>query len=165
MKILYLMRHATSSWNFDGLSDKERPLNDRGRNDAPAMGRALVERRVQLDLLVTSPAVRTLSTAALVAYEMGYKPERIQVVEGIYEADIDSLVGIIHELPDEANSVLLLGHNPTITETVNYLSPKAVQDMPTAAIACLHFRIDTWAEAHRANAELYFFDYPKNHGS
>lgn len=164
MKILYLMRHAKSSWNFDGLSDKERPLNDRGREDAPAMGRALVARQLQLDLLVSSPAVRALSTAALVAHEMGYAPERIQVVDGIYEADADRLVDIIHELPDEAGSVLLLGHNPTMTETVNYLSPRAVQDMPTAAIACLHFQTDSWAEAHRSNAELYFFDYPKNQG-
>jgi phosphohistidine phosphatase len=162
MKILYLMRHAKSSWSFDGLSDKERPLNDRGREDAPHMGRALAKRDIRPDLLVSSPAVRALSTAALVAKELAYPPEGIRVVEGIYEADPDRLIDIIHELPDEASSVLLVGHNPTMTEVVNILSPKSVPDMATAAIACLHFHIESWADAHRTNAELYFFDYPKN---
>ncbi|GAB3830381.1 phosphohistidine phosphatase SixA [Hymenobacter jeollabukensis] len=163
MKILYLMRHAKSSWNFDGLSDKERPLNNRGRTDAPQMGQALAERNIQLDLLVSSPAVRALSTAALVAKELNYPPERIQVLDGIYEADLDRLVGIVQELPDDVNSVLLVGHNPTITDTVNYLSPSAVHEMTTAAVVCLHFQTEHWADAHRHNAELYFVDTPKNH--
>ncbi|RAK68275.1 SixA phosphatase family protein [Hymenobacter edaphi] len=163
MKILYLMRHAKSSWNFDGLSDKERPLNNRGRTDAPQMGQALAARNLQLDLLVSSPAVRALSTAALVAKELNYPPERIQVLDGVYEADLDRLVGLVQELPDEANSVLLVGHNPTITDTVNYLSPSAVHEMTTAAVVCLHFQTDRWADVHRHNAELYFVDSPKNH--
>ncbi|RTQ49669.1 histidine phosphatase family protein [Hymenobacter gummosus] len=163
MKILYLMRHAKSSWNFDGLSDQERPLNNRGRTDAPQMGQALAERNIQLDLLVSSPAVRALSTAALVAKEMGYPPERIQVVDGIYEADLDRLVDVVHGLPDEAGSVLLVGHNPTITDTVNALSPSLINEMSTAAVVCLHFQANSWAEVSRQNAELYFVDSPKNH--
>jgi phosphohistidine phosphatase len=163
MKILYLMRHAKSSWDFGGLSDKERPLNHRGRCDAPQMGQALAERSIQLNLLVSSPAVRALSTAALVAKEMNYPPERIQVLDGIYEASLDRLVDIIQELPDEAESVLLVGHNPTITDTANALSPTAVHDLTTAAVVCLHFQVDQWAEVSRHNAELYFVDSPKNH--
>jgi phosphohistidine phosphatase len=164
MKILYLMRHAKSSWNFDGLSDKERPLNNRGRTDAPHMGQALAQRDIKLDLLASSPAVRALSTAALVAKELNYPPERIQVIPGIYEADAERLVDIVHELPDELESVLLVGHNPTLTDAVNLLSPSGLNEMPTAAVACLHFHADRWADVHHTNAELYFFDYPKNHG-
>ncbi|GAB2963695.1 histidine phosphatase family protein [Hymenobacter coalescens] len=163
MKILYLMRHAKSSWNFDGLSDKERPLNNRGRTDAPHMGQALVARNIRLDLLVSSPAVRALSTAALVAKELQYPPERVHVLDGIYAADLDRLVDIVHELPDEAESVLLVGHNPTITDVANALSPSPVNEMGTAAIVCLHFQADRWADVHRTNAELYFHDSPKNH--
>ncbi|UYZ57887.1 SixA phosphatase family protein [Hymenobacter latericus] len=163
MKTLYLMRHAKSSWNFDGLSDKERPLNGRGRADAPQMGQALATRNIRPDLLVSSPAVRALSTAALVAKELNYPPDGIQVIPGIYEANADRLLDIIAELPDEARSVLLVGHNPTLTDTVNRLSAHSVNDMPTAAVVCLHFHTDHWAEAHRTNSEFYFFDYPKNH--
>lgn len=163
MKILYLMRHAKSSWNFEGLADKERPLNSRGRTDAPHMGQALAARDIRLDLLVSSPAVRALSTAALVAKELSYPPERIQVLDHIYGADADRLVDIVRELPDEAESVLLVGHNPTITDTVNVLSPTSINEMTTAAVVCLHFQADSWADVHRRNAELYFVDSPKNH--
>lgn len=163
MKILYLMRHAKSSWNFDGLSDQERPLNNRGRTDAPQMGQALAERNIRLDALVSSPAVRALSTAALVAKELNYPPERIEVIDQIYEADLDRLAEVVQELPDTAESVLLVGHNPTISDTANHFSPSPVPEMVTAAIVCLHFQTDSWADASRHNAELYFVDSPKNH--
>ncbi|AYA37569.1 histidine phosphatase family protein [Hymenobacter oligotrophus] len=163
MKTLYLMRHAKSSWNFDGLSDNERPLNNRGRTDAPQMGQALAGRNIQPDMLVSSPAVRALSTAALVAKELNYPPDSIRVIPGIYEADAEHLIDIIRELPDEASSVLLVGHNPTLTDTVNRLSAHSLNDLPTAAVVCLHFHTERWAEVHRTNSEFYFYDYPKNH--
>jgi phosphohistidine phosphatase len=164
MKTLYLMRHAKSSWSFDELTDQERPLNDRGRADAPHMGQALAKRRLALDLLVSSPAVRALSTAVLVARELDYPRDEIKVEPAIYQADIDTLLGVIRALPDAAGSVLLTGHNPTITDTANYLLPNdgLTNEMPTAAVLCLHFKTDHWAEAGPANAEFYFYDYPKN---
>ncbi len=164
MKTLYLMRHAKSSWSFDDLTDQERPLNDRGRTDAPHMGQALAKRQLALDLLVSSPAVRALSTAVLVARELGYPHDALKVEPAIYQADIDTLLGVIRALPDAANSVLLTGHNPTITDTANYLLPNdgLTHEMPTAAVLCLHFNTDHWAEAGPATAEFYFYDYPKN---
>lgn len=162
MKTLYLLRHAKSSWSFDELSDQQRPLNDRGRDDAPRMGQALARRHITLDLLVSSPAVRALSTAALVAKELDYPHNRIQVEAGIYGADVDGLLVIIRALPDAAGSVLLVGHNPTITDTVNALSPSDINEMPTAAVVCLKFETDQWAEVSKVNAEFYFYDYPRN---
>lgn len=162
MKTLYLMRHAKSSWSFDDLSDKQRPLNDRGRDDAPLMGEALAKRNIRLDLLVSSPAVRAMSTAALVAHELEYPTEKINVIEAIYEATVPDLLTVVRELPDEAESVLLVGHNNTLTEFANLLSPSSIPDMPTAAIVCLKFSTDHWTRVDRANAEYYFFDKPKN---
>jgi phosphohistidine phosphatase len=162
MKTLYLMRHAKSSWNFDDLSDQERPLNGRGRDDAPHMGQALAARNIQLDLLVSSPAVRALSTASLVAKEINYPHDQIRVIEGIYGAEVPDLLAIVHQLPDEATSVLLVGHNNTLTDFVNLLSPNQMPELPTAAIVCLKFNTERWAELDRANAEFYFYDYPKN---
>ena len=157
------MRHAKSSWSFDDLNDRERPLNDRGREDAPHMGQALAKRDIHLDLLVSSPAVRALSTAVLVAREVDYPHDNIQIERGIYEADLDTLLDIIRELPDAASSVLLTGHNPTITDVGNHLSPSPLSgEMPTAAILCLRFQTEHWAEVKQANAEFYFFDSPKN---
>ncbi len=162
MKTLYLLRHAKSSWNFDELSDRERPLNDRGRDDAPIMGQALAKRRICPDLIVSSPAVRAMSTALLVAREMQYPHDKIVVEPGIYGTDVEGLLEIIHNLPDTAPAVVLVGHNPTITETANALSPSSVNEMPTAAVVCLRFSTDLWAEAGKANAEFYFYDYPRN---
>jgi phosphohistidine phosphatase len=163
MKTLYLMRHAKSSWSFDDLNDKERPLNDRGRTDAPRMGQALAARHIEPDLIVSSSAVRAISTAALVAKELKYPTEKVRVIDGIYRADMDQLVDIIRELPDEATYVLLVGHNNTITDTANALSPSPLNEMPTASVVCLRFQTDRWADIHRTNAEFYFYDYPKNH--
>ncbi|MFD2785063.1 SixA phosphatase family protein [Hymenobacter rubripertinctus] len=163
MKTLYLMRHAKSSWSFDTLNDQQRPLNDRGRDDAPLMGRALAEREVELDLIVSSPAVRALSTAALVAKELEHSPEQLQVIEGIYEATVPDLLTIVQQLPDSAAAVLLVGHNNTLTDFANLLSPSEIPPMPTASIACLKFKTDQWADVSQANAEYYFFDKPKNY--
>jgi phosphohistidine phosphatase len=161
MKTLYLMRHAKSSWSFDDLSDKERPLNGRGRTDAPAMGEALAKRNIHIDLMVSSPAVRAMSTAALVAGVLKYPHERIQVIEKIYQADVGDLLRVMHELPNEANSVLLVGHNNTITDFANLLSPSKLPELPTAAIVCLRFNTNHWAHADRNNAEYYFYDHPR----
>jgi phosphohistidine phosphatase len=165
MKTLYLLRHAKSSWSFDELSDQERPLNDRGRDDAPLMGQALAKRRICPDLVVSSPAVRAMSTAVLVAREMRYPHEKIVVEPSIYGAEVDDLLAVIRNLPDAAGSVLLVGHNPTITETANALSPTNFDEMPTAAVVCLHFDCDQWEQVSKANAEFYFYDYPRNAGS
>ncbi|MDB5233272.1 MAG: phosphohistidine phosphatase [Hymenobacter sp.] len=162
MKTLYLLRHAKSSWNFDELSDQERPLNDRGRDDAPKMGQALAKRRICPDLVVSSPAVRAMSTAVLVAREMQYPHDKIVVEPGIYGADVEGLLATIRNLPDVANTVLLVGHNPTITDTANELSPSSVNEMPTAAVVCLRFECEHWAEVSKVNAEFYFYDYPRN---
>ena len=164
MKTLYLLRHAKSSWNFDELSDQERPLNDRGRDDAPTMGQALAKRRICPDLVLSSPAVRAMSTAVLVAREMQYAHDKIVVDSGIYGTDVAGLLAVIRALPDAAGAVLLVGHNPTITDTANELSPSTLNEMPTAAVVCLRFACDHWAEVAKANAEFYFYDYPRNAG-
>ena len=162
MKTLYLLRHAKSSWSFDDLSDQERPLNDRGRDDAPRMGQALARRGIKLDALVSSSAVRALSTAVLVARELGFAHEKITVDPALYRAEGDALVATVQALPDAAASALLVGHNPAITDAANALSPTAFNELPTAAVVCLRFAADRWADAGPANAEFYFYDYPKN---
>lgn len=163
MRTLYLMRHAKSSWSFDELSDQERPLNDRGRDDAPRMGQALAERRIVPDLIVSSPAVRAMSTAVLVARELKYASATIVVEPDIYQADVDTLLAVIRALPDTAPAVLLTGHNPTITDVANHLSPSPLSgEMPTAAVICLHFQTEKWADIAPGNAEFYFYDFPKN---
>ena len=165
MKTLYLLRHAKSSWDFEELSDHDRPLNNRGRKDAPQMGRELMSREVTVDLIVSSSAVRALTTATLVAKELEYDPEKIAVEEDIYKADKKELLSIIKNIPTQFDRVMLVGHNFSITELANLLSPDLVPTMPTAAVVCLTFECGTWAEISKNNSTLVFIDYPKNHKS
>jgi len=157
------MRHAKSSWDFEDLSDHDRPLNKRGRQDAPLMGRELMSREVTLDLLIASSAVRALTTATLVANELEYDTEKIAVEEGIYKADRAELLSIIKNIPNQFDSVMLVGHNNTISELANALSPDLVPTMSTAAVLGLTFECNTWAEIKKENASFQFFDFPKNH--
>jgi phosphohistidine phosphatase len=163
MKTLYLMRHAKSSWDFADLSDHDRPLNNRGRKDAPLMGRELMSREVAIDLLLSSSAVRALTTATLVAKELEYDPEKIAVEEDIYKANKHELLTVIKNIPNQFDQVLLVGHNNTITDLANMLSPDLVPTLPTAGVVNLSFTCDTWAEIDRQNATFHFIDFPKNH--
>ncbi|QNF31683.1 histidine phosphatase family protein [Adhaeribacter swui] len=163
MKTLYLLRHAKSSWEFEELSDHDRPLNKRGRHDAPLMGRELASHEISLDLIVSSSAVRALTTASLVAKELEYDTEEIVINEGIYEADTPGLLTIIKQTPDNLDTVMLVGHNPEITELANLLSPEHLASMPTAAVVGLRFNCEAWAEISQENAALVLYDFPKNH--
>lgn len=163
MKTLYLLRHAKSSWEFEDLSDHDRPLNNRGRHDAPLMGRELASHEITLDLIVTSSAVRALTTASLVAKELEYDTENIVINEAIYEAGKEELLTIIRQMPDTVNNLMLVGHNPDITELANFLSPEHIANLPTAAVVGLRFNCLTWSGISPENAVLVLYDFPKNH--
>lgn len=163
MKTLYIQRHAKSSWKFEGLSDQDRPLNKRGRNDAPLMGLELASRGVKPDLIVSSPAVRALTTATLVGKEMEYDPDDIVVDERIYGANKEELLEVVRGTPVEANCLIIVGHNESISEFANMLSPEPVASLPTAGVVGLMFHCDSWYEIKRENAELLFYDFPKNY--
>ncbi|WP_026462012.1 SixA phosphatase family protein [Adhaeribacter aquaticus] len=163
MKTLFLMRHAKSSWDFEDLSDHDRPLNNRGRKDAPLMGRELVSREIEIDLIMSSSAVRALTTATLVAKELEYDAEKIAIEESIYKANKHELLDIIRSIPNQFDKVLLLGHNYSITEVANLISPEIIAEIPTAGVVGLNFTCTTWREITKENSTFLFFDYPKNH--
>lgn len=163
MKTLYIMRHAKSSWKFEELSDHDRPLNKRGRADAPLMGRELAANDVKPQLILSSPAVRAITTATLVARELEYDADNIVVDDRMYGASPDELLDIAREVPAEVDSMLMVGHNEPISEFANLISPKHVSSMPTAGVVALRFDCDSWYDIKRENAELLFYDIPKNH--
>ncbi len=163
MKTLYLLRHAKSSWDFPELSDHDRPLNKRGRKDAPLMGQQMLSRDVNFDLVLTSTAVRALTTASLVAKEVDFDREKIQALSEIYKADRKEIIKIIQHVPDNINSLLIVGHNPIISEVANKLSPHAIADMPTAGVVALRFNCNSWLDINGENSKLLFFDFPKNY--
>jgi len=161
MKTLFLVRHATPSQGDPGLSDRERPLNDRGRHDAPAMGRRLAGRQAGPEVVVASPALRALTTAQLIADALGHDRDRIVVDERLYASSAGRLLEIVHALDDRLERVMLVGHNPEFTELAHKLA-KTIDDMPTCAVAELRFDVASWAEIGDVEPEKVTFDTPKD---
>ena len=144
MKTLLLMRHAKSSWKQKDLPDMERTLNHRGEKDAPRMGHHLKKKDICPDLILSSPAVRAKLTAEAVAKECHYKKE-IQYAEHLYMAEAEQILDVVHQLPDDMETVLLIGHNPGMEYTVQLLAHKIVA-LPTASIAYLRVPVEHWAD-------------------
>ena len=160
MKTLFLGRHAKSSWDDSGLSDFERPLNDRGERDAPEMGRRLAQKHRTADLILCSAAVRARTTAAILAKEWGYEGDLL-LEPKLYEASSSQMLDFIQELEDEATSALVVAHNPTITWLANLLGNLSIGNVPTCGIVVLKIPCDKWSEVEAGLAELIEFDFPK----
>ncbi|WP_276498705.1 SixA phosphatase family protein [Pontibacter litorisediminis] len=163
MKTLYILRHAKSSWKFDGLSDHDRPLNKRGRHDAPLMGQELAARGVAPQLVISSPAVRAISTATLVSRELDYDPDDIAVDTRVYGAGKEDLLHVVQHAPADVDSLLLVGHNEALSEFANMLSQEPIGSLPTAGIVALQFNCESWFDISKENGSLLFLDFPKNH--
>ena len=145
MKRLLVLRHAKSSWADTSLDDWQRPLNDRGRRDAPRVGAWLRDRSLVPDLIVTSDAVRARETAAAVATAAGYTRE-IVVEPSLYHATPADAIAVLNSVGNQtARTVLIVGHNPGLEDLVSRLSGEH-HDLVTAAIVELAVPIDRWSE-------------------
>lgn len=160
---LYLIRHAKSSWKDAKLSDFDRPLNKRGKHDAPFMGARLRKHHVLPDLILTSPAKRALKTAKLLAEEINYPKKEIVENKYIYAADVYELLQIIKNLENDKKEVFLIGHNPGLTLLAETLSGLPVQNIPTCGIFCVEFNTESWADIKEGLGALIFLDFPKKH--
>lgn len=163
MKTLYLLRHAKSSWDYPEIPDQERPLNKRGRKDAPRMGNWMKQQGISPDSIISSPSVRTLATISKVSHALGLSGELIETNPALYHASPSSLLTVIRSSPPEVNSLLLVGHNPGLTALANLLCPaKSVDNIPTCGLYALQFHTRSWEETGSKNAEFLFFQFPKN---
>jgi phosphohistidine phosphatase len=147
MKTLLLMRHAKSSWDDPDLADHDRPLNKRGKRDAPRMGRWLARQDLVPDVMVSSTAVRARSTAEKLAGTCGYGGEVVCLPQ-LYHATPSVWRSVVRELAEPHARVLCIGHNPGLEELLLDLLGEVVA-MPTAAVAYVTFEIDRWAELNR----------------
>lgn len=160
-KIFYLVRHAKSSWKHTGLDDSERPLNKRGKRDAPMMGRMLMERGEIPELIISSPAKRALSTAKIFAEELGYPEKKITLSSELYFANINNYIKLIEETDDSYNKVMLFSHNPGLTYFANFISGSNIENIPTAGIVRIDMPIKSWKEINYIKGEMVFFISPK----
>jgi phosphohistidine phosphatase len=164
MKQLFVIRHAKSSWDNAGQSDFDRPLNERGHRDAPQMAKRLIKAGFSLDMLVSSPAIRALTTAQYFAEEFDFKKKEIVTLDRLYHASAETIFNVIAtELNDTWETVAIFSHNPGITYFANSLGVAELDNMPTCGIIGVKADIKSWKDFVKARKELLLFDYPKKH--
>lgn len=160
MKRITLIRHAKSDWN-NNLSDFERHLNKRGKRDAPFMSKMLFEKMNDIDLIISSPAIRAKTTCLEFAKEYKFDLEKIIYDIGIYEDGYKTILNLISNLPEDLNSVILFGHNPDITSTISFLLGNRFDNLPTCGIVSIIFEVNDWKKTIKQNGKIDFFLYPK----
>ncbi|MDO1448995.1 histidine phosphatase family protein [Rhodocytophaga aerolata] len=163
MKKLFLIRHAKSSWDDASLPDEERPLNKRGKKDAPLMGSLLRKQGITPDLIISSPAKRAFSTAKKMAKELAYPKDHILTFDKLYLSSPAALLEVIKSQPAEVRTLLVFGHNPELTQLVPLLCDHPIDSIPTSGVVSITFQTDTWQKIEKMNGRFDFFDYPKMH--
>jgi phosphohistidine phosphatase len=167
MKTLTLLRHAKSGWDDPVARDFDRPLNPKGQRAAQAMGRHMKAQGLEFDAVIASPAVRVVETLEQVA--LGYGSDLAPAWDQrIYLASAPTLLDLVHDLPDAANTALLVGHNPGLEELVlglvagGDLRGDVEAKFPTASLAELHFQAERWSDIQPGNGELVRFTRPRD---
>lgn len=162
MKTILLIRHAKSSWENFSVSDEERPLNERGKRNAPEMARRLVKKGIEIDAFLSSPAKRAKTTAQLFAKEYNVDARKIILIPELYMANHDAFVSSIRAAPDKARTIAIFSHNNGITGFANQLSEARIDHMPTCAVFAVKADIKAWADFEPGATTFFFFDFPKN---
>jgi phosphohistidine phosphatase len=160
MKRLTLVRHAKSSWKNPELADFDRPLNKRGKRDAPRMGERLAARKKPPEVIVSSPAKRARKTAELIARELGISDRKLLWKDEIYEAAPEVLLEAVRGLDERWHHVLLIGHNPGLTELANLLADCGIENIPTCGVLCLDFDVEGWKDLGPKSGSVAFYDIP-----
>ncbi|HEX5667202.1 MAG TPA: histidine phosphatase family protein [Chitinophagaceae bacterium] len=160
MKSVLLVRHAKSDWSVDA-DDFDRPLNERGKRDAPMMAVRLAKRKIPIDAFVSSTAKRALRTAKIFAENIGMKKGDILLKGELYLAPPGTFYDVLEKLDDRINTVALFSHNNGITEFANSLGIARIDNMPTCSIFAFTIDSDTWKDFRKSDKAFLFFDYPK----
>ncbi|XOZ34773.1 SixA phosphatase family protein [Halomonadaceae bacterium KBTZ08] len=160
-RILTLIRHAKSSWEDAKLRDFDRPLNERGQQDAPEMARRMAARGERPDHFLASSARRARETALILAQGVGFPEGDIHFERDLYLADSQQLLSTIQRLPDTSQNAWLVGHNPDLTELANLLAGPQTDNLPTCAVFQMAFEAGSWRDVKPETGQLRVYDTPK----
>lgn len=162
MKQLVFIRHAKSSWRDPALTDLMRPLKKRGINDAREMAERIAQHDIRVDRVLMSPARRTVETLELMTDKTGFGRDIAEIVPDLYTFSYEDILLYLKTVDDGCTKLAVVGHNPAITDVVNFLCLEEIRNVPTCGVAVLDLDIDSWSQLRAGAAELAFYDYPKN---
>lgn len=163
MKNLFIIRHAKSSWEKEGLHDIERPLAGRGESDAALMGRMLLKKGTVPQTVISSPALRAFSTARIICDEINFDKNKIAINNVLYFGDEDAIIELIRSFLTEIETAVIVGHNPTFSHLCSALCENFHSDLPTCGIVTLAFNTGSWKLIEKHSGKLVSCDYPKNY--
>lgn len=161
MKTLYLVRHAKSSWDYPDLSDEERPLLEKGKKRTKKMIDYLLSTNAQMELIISSHAVRARRTAEILAHAFRYPANQIKIDHLIYEGGERQMDNQFFDVPKKVNHLWIIGHNPTITNFANRFLDDKIDYLQTSGVVSIQFDTDTWEDIHEVNSTLNFIMYPR----
>ncbi len=159
-RILTLIRHAKSDWGHPELSDYDRPLNERGNQDAPRMGAELNERGINFDLVIASTARRAITTARAICEGIDYPEERIEKNRELYLASTGTMLQIINGVDSAIQRLAIVTHNPGITSLANALGDRPIDNVPTCGVVMLETESE-WRFLKPKGCKTIDFIYPK----
>lgn len=163
MKTLYLVRHAKSDWDNSELLDIDRPLNERGYSDAIRMSQFLKENKISPDLIITSPAIRAISTALIFTRNLDYTTSEIAIQPDLYESSQKKYLSCIAKIENKHKSAMLFAHNPFISEVANALTDALNSEMVTCAVVGISFDdCQEWKSVAKSKGKLELYEFPKN---
>jgi len=154
MKTIYFIRHAKSSWDSP-ISDVDRPLNERGYNDAHHIGEELHKKKIKVDAAYCSVANRAKSTANIIAFKLGIEEEDIIESGDLYDFDGNKVINFVKKIPNEQENVLIFGHNPAFTNIVNQYGSVEFDNLPTCGVVVIKFDIKNWEEISKGETDFY----------
>ena len=163
MKKIHLIRHVKSSWEDDSLADIDRPLNKRGIKTCRFMAQHILDAGCCFDYVFCSLAIRAQLTIDLINSSLEGLDIQWQTEEQLYTFDSDTIFDWCRTLDESISELVIIGHNPALTELANYIGDKPISNIPTAGVFCAELEIPSWAKISGRCGKLKFFEYPKKH--
>jgi len=161
MKHLLLVRHAKSSWDDFSIKDFDRPLNERGKKDAPMMAKRLLKRDIMIDAFISSPAKRARKTAEAFVKEYKSNKDQLIFLDDLYLAGPSAFAEVIKNTNDRYHTIAIFSHNEGITQFANSLTDTRTDNIPTSGVFAVKVKSKHWSDFADVKKDFWFFDYPK----
>lgn len=160
MKTLYLIRHGKSSWENMSFQDYERPLLEKGKKRTRKIAGFLSEKKAVPDLIISSHAERAYDTAIIIAKKLGYEKDKIIIDQNLYFCGSQAMENILFGIDDQVNDVMLVGHNPDMTNFANIFLEQKIDYLPTSGVVCVRFHTNRWTDIFSVKREIPYVVRP-----
>lgn len=161
MKTLIILRHGKSSWDDSTLRDIDRPLLNKGKSRTQLIADYLKNNGLVPDLIISSPAIRAYETAVIAALNLNYRPEAIRKNDDLYFVNTEKYFEAVYSTPDELEKIMIVGHNPMITDFCNYFLTIKINNLPTSGLAVFNLHTDSWVETSKCSRTTEHLLFPK----